>query len=69
MAAGLLGGLALLIAAWLSRAGRATLIALAAVGTIPFAILAWTALVPLLLTLAAILLLVPVLRPPARYAR
>jgi hypothetical protein len=65
MAVGIVGGLALIAAAWLRPAGRGLLVAFAAVGTIPFAAVAWTALVPVLLALVAILLLIPVVRAAA----
>jgi hypothetical protein len=66
MTAGFVGGLALLAAAWLRTVSRGILLGLAVLGTVPFAALAWTALVPLLLALVAVVLLVPILRAPPR---
>ncbi len=43
------GGLALITAAWLPGPSRPTLVGLLVVGTVPFAVLAWTAIVPVLL--------------------
>jgi hypothetical protein len=53
MVAGALGGTALVAAAWLGSQPRWRSWALVAVGTIPFAALAWVSVVPLLLTAEA----------------
>lgn len=52
MAVGIGGAAALLAAAWLTPSRRA-LLGLIALGTVPFAILAWTAVVPVVLLLTA----------------
>ena len=61
-AVGVAGGLCLVAAAWLRPARQWVLPVLLVAGTVPFAALAWTALVPVLLALAAAALAVPVLR-------
>jgi hypothetical protein len=53
MLVGALGGAALIAAAWLRRPSRVRSWTLVAVGTVPFAVLAWTAVVPLLLLVEA----------------
>jgi hypothetical protein len=53
MVVGALGGAALVAAAWLDHRPRWRVWALVAVGTIPFAALAWTSIVPLILTVEA----------------
>jgi hypothetical protein len=63
MAAGTIGGIALIAAAWLRSASRWVLVGLIVVGTVPFAVLAWTAVVPLLLAVLAIVIAVPIVRP------
>lgn len=62
MAVGAVGGIALIAAAWLRRAPRPVLVGLVVVGTVPFAVLAWTAVVPLLLVVTAFAVAVPVVR-------
>ena len=62
MLVGAVGGIALIAAAWLRRAPRRVLVGLVVVGTIPFAVLAWMAVVPLLLAVAASAVAVPVVR-------
>ncbi|HEY7103728.1 MAG TPA: hypothetical protein VH573_18975 [Mycobacteriales bacterium] len=62
LAVGVAGGLCLIAAAWLRPARRWVLPVLLVAGTVPFAALAWTALVPVLLAVAAAALAVPVLR-------
>ncbi len=57
------GGIALITAAWLRTANRAALLGLVAVGTVPFAAVAWTAVVPVLLTLVAITVAMPLAHP------
>lgn len=58
---GAVGGVALLVAATIVRTRR-VLAALLVVGTVPFAALAWTAVVPILLLLLAAALAVPLIR-------
>jgi hypothetical protein len=53
MVAGALGGAALIAAAWLNHEPRWRSWALVAIGTVPFAALTWTSIVPLLLTVEA----------------
>jgi hypothetical protein len=53
MVAGALGGTALVAAAWLGPRPRWRTWTLVLVGTLPFAALAWTSIVPLLLTVEA----------------
>lgn len=65
MAVGVAGGLCLIAAAWLQGSRRWLLAVLVAAGTVPFAVLAWTALVPVLLAVAAVALAVPVVRAGA----
>lgn len=60
MATGIIGGIALVAAAWQRTAGRA--VGFVVLGTVPFAALAWTAVVPVLLALTAAVLAVPVIR-------
>jgi hypothetical protein len=60
---GAVGGAALMAAATISRS-RATLMALVMLGTVPFAALAWTAVVPVVLLLAAAGISVPLTRRP-----
>jgi hypothetical protein len=62
MIVGAVGGIALITAAWLRSAPGALLVGLVVVGTVPFAALAWTAVVPVLLAVAAALIAVPVIR-------
>ena len=59
---GVAGGSCLIVAAWLPPRRRWPLPVLLVVGTVPFTLLAWTALVPVLLAVAAAALAVPVLR-------
>jgi hypothetical protein len=65
LAVGVVGGVALIAAGALARF-RAWLIALVVIGTVPFAVLAWTAVVPVLLLLTALPVTVPLSRrlPP-----
>jgi hypothetical protein len=69
MAVGMAGGLCLIVAAWLQGSRRWLLAVLVAAGTVPFAVLAWTALVPVLLAVAAVALAVPVVRATAHTSR
>ena len=62
MAVGVVGGIALIAAAWLRRVSRRVLVGLLVVGTGPFAVLAWTAVVPLLLAAVAFAVAIPVVR-------
>jgi hypothetical protein len=60
MAAGIIGGIALITAAWLRSVSRWVLIGLVVVGTVPFAALAWFAVVPVLLAVLAVVIAVPI---------
>ena len=51
MAVGGAGGIALIVAAWVVRGSRLYGAGLMVLGTVPFAVVAWTALVPVLLLL------------------
>ena len=62
MAVGAAGGVALIVAAWLRTARRGVVIGLIAVGMVPFAALAWYAVVPLLLAVVVVVVAVPVVR-------
>jgi hypothetical protein len=62
MVVGAVGGIALISAAWLRPAPRRVLVGLVVVGTVPFAVLAWTAAVPLLLAATAFAVAIPVVR-------
>ncbi|MGW6197991.1 hypothetical protein ACWF0M_17740 [Kribbella sp. NPDC055110] len=61
MVAGALGGVALAVAAWWRSVSRRAAFSLVALGTVPFAALGWTAVVPVLLAVFAGLLALPVL--------
>ena len=63
MAVGAVGGLCLIAAGWFFPP-RTTFLALVVVGTVPFAVLAWTAAVPVLLLLVTAVVAVPLLRRP-----
>ena len=66
LAVGAGGGIAVLLAASVART-RTALAGLLLVGTVPFAVLAWTAVVPVLLLLLTAALAVPLIRAtPAR---
>jgi len=58
LAVGVVGGIALLAAAALTRF-RVLLVTLVVMGTVPFAALGWTAVVPVLLLLTAVGVTVP----------
>ena len=58
---GLVGGIALMAAGVLARP-LTLLIALVVIGTVPFAVFAWTAVVPVLLLLTALAVTVPLAR-------
>ena len=62
MAVGAVGGVALIAAAWLRTAPRGVVVGLIVVGTVPFAALAWSAVVPLLLAVVVVVVAVPVVR-------
>ena len=62
MAVGAVGGVALITAAWLRSAPGRLLIGLVAVGTVPFAVIAWTAMVPMMLAVVAALVAIPIVR-------
>jgi hypothetical protein len=64
MTVGAVGGVALVAAATVGRS-RSTVVALVVLGTVPFAALAWTAVVPVLLLLAVAALMVPLTRYPS----
>lgn len=69
MVLGALGGVSLLVAAGLDHQPRWRIWALVAAGTVPFAVLAWTAIVPLFVTAEAFVLAAvrkPVVRQPDR---
>lgn len=59
MAVGVVGGAALMVAPWLAVRARGWSLVLLLVGTIPFAAVAWAALVPLLVAVAAVAIGVP----------
>lgn len=61
-AVGLAGGAALVAAAGLGARHRGPFAGLVLLGTVPFAAIAWSALVPLLLLVVAVALAVAVLR-------
>jgi hypothetical protein len=61
LAVGAVGGVALIAAATVARS-RASLVALVVLGTVPFRLLAWTAVIPVLLLLAAAAIAVPLTR-------
>jgi hypothetical protein len=69
MIVGAIGGLSLIGAAWIASRNRLGAAGLMALGTIPFAVIAWTALVPLLVLLVAAGLATPVLRTEPRVVR
>jgi hypothetical protein len=54
MAVGAIGGVALLIAAWLRTGARSRTWALVVVGAVPFAVVAWAAVVPVLVAVEAL---------------
>jgi hypothetical protein len=64
--AGGLGGAVLIVAAWWRPASRRTVAGLVVLGTVPFAALAWTAVVPVLLAVLAGLLTLPLVRTGRR---
>lgn len=51
---GAVGGVTLMVAPWWRTAPRPVLLTLVLLGTLPFAALAWTAIIPILLPLAAV---------------
>jgi hypothetical protein len=61
LAVGAVGGVALIAAATVARS-RASLVALMVLGTVPFASLAWTAVIPVLLLVTAAAIAVPLTR-------
>ena len=69
MAVGAVGGAALILAAVVAGHRRPLAAGLIVLGTAPFAALAWTALVPVLVLLLAAALAAPVLSAPARGGR
>lgn len=70
---GAAGGIALLVAAWLPTRSWTLVAGLAALGTVPFAALGWTAGVPVLAALLGVLLTLLVVReirkPPLSFER
>jgi hypothetical protein len=65
MAVGTVGGIALITASWLRAPSRSVLLVLLAIGTVPFAVLAWTAIVPILLLFAAAAIATPLVHNPS----
>lgn len=65
---GAAGGIALIAAACWRSAPRPVAVLLVAIGTLPFAVLAWTAIAPALVGLAAALIAIPVVRGTGRTA-
>jgi hypothetical protein len=63
LAVGAVGGVALIAAATITSS-RMRLIALVIIGTVPFTSLAWTAVIPVLLLLAAGAVAIPLIRNP-----
>ena len=61
LAVGAVGGIALIAAATVAKS-RTSLVALIVVGTVPFTLLAWTAVIPVLLLVAAAAIAVPLTR-------
>jgi hypothetical protein len=66
MTVGTIGGLSLIGASWIASRSRLRAAGLMALGTIPFAVVAWTALVPILVLIIAAGLAAPVLRTEPR---
>lgn len=66
MVVGAIGGMCLIAAARLTTLPKEAFVGLVMVGTVPFAVLAWTAIVPVLLLLVAVGLAVPLVRPLRR---
>ncbi len=62
MVIGGLGGVALIAAAWLRTSSRALVVGLAVAGTVPFAVLGATAVVPVLVAAMAGMLTIFVMR-------
>ena len=62
MAVGVLSGLVLLVAPWLRSIPRPATIGWIVAGTVPFGVLAWTAVIPALVALVAAVLAIPILR-------
>jgi hypothetical protein len=62
MAVGAASGIALIAAAWLPSVPLGVRVGLAVLGTVPFAALAWTAIVPIVVAVVALLVAVPVVR-------
>ena len=65
---GACGGIALVVSSWVVVDRRAVAAALMAIGTIPFAVVAWTAIVPLLLLVVVGGLAIALLRTPTCHA-
>jgi hypothetical protein len=65
MAVGTVGGIALITASWLRTPRRSVVLGLLAIGTLPFAALAWTAIVPILLLPAAAAVATPLVHNPS----
>ena len=63
MLVGGVGGAALIVVPWWRSAARHTVAGLVAVGTVPVALLGWTAVAPVLLAVVAWLIAVPLTRP------
>ena len=69
MAVGTVGGITLITASWLPTSRRPVVVGLLAIGTVPFAALAWTAIVPILLLLAAAAVATPLVHNPSSRVR
>ncbi len=65
MAVGTVGGIALVTAAWIRTPNRSVMVGLLAIGTVPFAALAWTAIVPIVLLLVVAAVATPLVHHPA----
>jgi len=62
MVVGLFGGACLVAAAWVRTTRRGTVPGLVLLGTVPFAVLGWTAIAPLAVMLAAPAIALPLAR-------
>ncbi|WP_295701883.1 hypothetical protein [Lapillicoccus sp.] len=70
MAVGGLGGAVLVAVAWVPMTQRSTFLDLVLIGTVPFALLGWTAIAPILLMLMAVAIALPLVRAiPTRRGR
>jgi|GEM_PF-1703692 len=70
MAVGGLGGAVLVAVAWVPMTQRSTFLDLVLIGTVPFALLGWTAIAPILVMLMAVAIALPLARDiPTRRGR